>query len=93
MKKYVYAAMVGLFIGTVAGLSGASESKTTTKTYPDGSVEVCRYETDFVQTRDGANVIRTAWRCVRYSRSGASIVQHSYAASTGLVSEPALGGK
>lgn len=36
----------------------------TIKKLPDGSVEVCQYETDFATAKDGALVIRTAWRCV-----------------------------
>jgi len=70
MKKYYYAAIVGLLLGTMAGVAGATDTKTTTKVYADGSTEVCKYETDFAQTADGANVIRTAWRCVRTAKKG-----------------------
>lgn len=42
----------------------AADRTETIKMLPDGSVEVCQYETDFATAKDGALVIRTAWRCV-----------------------------
>lgn len=55
----------GLLVALWVTAADAADTKTTTTRHPDGSVEVCKYQTDFATTRDGANVIRTAWRCVR----------------------------
>lgn len=54
----------GLPLALWVDAASAADTRTETKRYPDGSVETCKYETDFVTTKDGATVIRTAWRCV-----------------------------
>jgi len=55
MKKYIVAAMVGIFLGSVAGLAGAQETKSRG--------EVCKKVRDISYTVDGSMVIRSAWRC------------------------------
>lgn len=60
MRKYVVAAMVGLFLGTVCGIASARESKDSQGSQPSGE---CRKVRDISYTRDGSMVIRSAWRC------------------------------
>lgn len=55
----------GLLLALWVDAANATETRTETKRLPDGSTEVCKYETDFAKTLDGSLVIRTAWRCVR----------------------------
>lgn len=56
----VFGLLTALWIDAAQG----ADRTETIKMLPDGSVEVCQYETDFVTAKDGALVIRTAWRCV-----------------------------
>ena len=56
MKKYIVAAMVGIFLGTVAGVAGATEA-------PKRNEKGCVYVRDISYTVDGSMVIRSAWRC------------------------------
>ena len=64
MKKYYYAGMFGILLGTLTGIASATDSKTTVKKLPNGSTETCKFETDFATAKDGGLVVRTAWRCV-----------------------------
>ena len=59
MKKYIVAAMVGLFIGSVVGIAGAQEKapELERKGY------TCKSVRDIGYTVDGSLVIRSAWRC------------------------------
>lgn len=61
MKKYVYAAICGLFIGSCYGVASAAEQpKPPTKVNQPGR---CWREVSFNETRDGSFVVRSAWRC------------------------------
>jgi hypothetical protein len=62
-------AMFGLTCYLWCSAAGAVETRETVRKLPNGSVETCRYETDFI-TVDGANIIRTAWRCVITKKVG-----------------------
>lgn len=53
-KKYVFAVIAGLFIGTVVGVAGATETR---------KGESCKQVRDVSYTVDGSMVIRSAWRC------------------------------
>lgn len=54
MKKYIVAAMVGLFLGSVAGIAGAKSPAPTGRCYREVSAET---------TKDGSTIIISAWRC------------------------------
>lgn len=54
MRKYMFAAMFGLFVGTVAGVAGAAEASVPGR---------CYREVSFNETADGSYVVRSAWRC------------------------------
>jgi hypothetical protein len=74
MKKFLLIPVTfGLLIALWVDAAGAVETKETVRNLPDGSTEVCRYETDFAQAQDGALVIRTAWRCERKPKASGSI--------------------
>lgn len=67
MNKF-FAIVAPLTVGSMLVLwctaSSATETTKTTRKLPDGSTEVCKYETDFATAKDGALVIRTAWVCI-----------------------------
>lgn len=63
MIKFIGFLTPVMFVTLLAGWANATDRFTTIKNVGNGSVEVCRYETDFVQTKDGSNMIRTAWVC------------------------------
>lgn len=54
MRKYIVAAMVGLFLGSVAGIAGAKAPVPTGHCYREISTET---------TKDGSTIIISAWRC------------------------------
>lgn len=56
MKKYIVAVMVGIFVGTVAGIATAGEK-------PRQGQKECSFVRDVSYTVDGSMVIRSAWRC------------------------------
>jgi hypothetical protein len=53
MRKYLYAAMFGLFLGSVAGIAGAKHPVPTGRCYREISTET---------TKDGSTIIISAWR-------------------------------
>jgi len=53
----------GLLLALVAD-AGAADTTRTTRKLADGRTEVCTYESEWVTTRDGSHVKRTAWRCI-----------------------------
>lgn len=63
MVKFIAILTPVVFVTLIAGWANAADRTQTTKRLPDGSVEVCKYDTDFATTKDGALVIRTAWVC------------------------------
>lgn len=65
MKHFILIPVVAsLLLAMWADAAQGADHTETTRKLPNGSVEVCKYETDFVTTKDGATVVRTAWRCV-----------------------------
>lgn len=66
MKHYVYAAMFGLFVGTVVGVAGATETREPGR---------CYREVSFNETRDGSFVVRSAWRCETTEKTGKKVTK------------------